>query len=86
MFMCVFYIDLFIKIAASLNHGLNLLAEPPAGLGEGVPGEVGHDLRDLGHQGCSSVVGNFVDVPLTDAPHVVVQGIAVWTTGWPDLL
>ncbi len=70
MFMGKFYNGLFEKIAASLNHGLNPLAEPPAGLDHGVPREVGHDLRDLRLQRGSSVVGVSVHISLTNAPHV----------------
>ncbi len=62
--MGIFYNGLFEKIAASLNHGINLLAEPPAGLGHSVPQEVGHDLRDLRLQRGSSVVGAPVHISL----------------------
>jgi hypothetical protein len=47
MFISIFYNGLFKKIVTSLNHGLNPLVEPPAGLGHGVPRVVGYDLRDL---------------------------------------
>ncbi len=69
------------KITASLNDGLNPLAELPAGLGHGVPQEVGHDVRDLRLQGGGSVVGAPVDIPLKNAPNVIVQEVAVWVLG-----
>jgi hypothetical protein len=43
--MGIFYNGLFLKIATSLNHGLNPLAELSAGLGHGVLWEAAHDLR-----------------------------------------
>jgi hypothetical protein len=76
--MGIFYNGLFKKIAASLIHGLNPLAEPPAGLGHGVPREVGHDLRDLCLQRGGSVVGAPVHISLGNAPNVVIQGVTVW--------
>ncbi len=57
MFYELYFISLFKKIAASLHDSLNPLAESPAGLGHGVPGEVRHHLRDLCHQGGGSCVG-----------------------------
>jgi hypothetical protein len=45
MFMGIFYNGLFKKIATSLKHNLNPLAELSAGLGHGVPREAGQDLR-----------------------------------------
>jgi hypothetical protein len=86
MFIGIYFIRLFKKIAASLNDGLNPLAEAPAGLGHGAPQEVGHDIRDLRLQGGGSVVGAPVDIPLANAPNVIVQGIAVWAAGRPYLL
>jgi hypothetical protein len=86
MFIGIYFIGLFKKIAASLNDGLNPVAEPPAGLGHGVPREAGHDVHDLRLQGGSSVVGAPVDIPLANAPNVIVQGFAVWAAGRPYLL
>ncbi len=74
------------KIAASLNDGLNPVAEPPAGLGHGVPREAGHDVHDLRLQGSGSVVGAPVDIPLANAPNIIMQGLAVWAAGRPYLL
>jgi hypothetical protein len=68
--MGIFYNGLFEKIAASLNHGLNPLAEPPASLDHSVPWEVGHDIRDLRLQRGGSVVGVSVHISLTNAPNV----------------
>ena len=48
---------LFEKIAISLHNGLDPLPEPPAGLGQGVPGEGAQHLHDLGRQGLHIVVG-----------------------------
>ncbi len=81
MFIGIYFIGLFKKITASFNDGLNPLAEPPAGLGHGVPREVGHDVHDLRLQGRCSVVGAPVDIPLKNAPNVIVQGVAVWVLG-----
>ncbi len=58
--LTVYSNSLFKKIAASILDSLNPLAESPAGLGHGVPGEVHHHLCDLRHQGGGSVVGGFV--------------------------
>jgi hypothetical protein len=81
MFIGIYFIGLFKKTTASLNDGLNPLAEPTAGLGHGVPPEVGHDVHDLRLQGGCSVVGAPVDIPLKNAPNVIVQGVAVWVLG-----
>jgi hypothetical protein len=86
MFTGIYFIRLFKKIAASLNDGLNPLAEPPVGLGHGATREVGHDVRDLHLQGGGSVMGAPVDIPLANAPNVIVQGVAVWAAGRPYLL
>jgi hypothetical protein len=79
-------IGLFKKIAASLNDGLNPVAEPQAGLGHGVPREAGHDVHEFLLQGGGSVVGAPVDIPLANAPNVIVQGFAFWAAGRPYLL
>jgi hypothetical protein len=81
MFIGIYFIGLFKKIAASLNDGLNPVAEPPAGLGHGVPREAGHDVHDLRLQGGGSVVGAPVDIPLANALNVIMQGFAVWLLG-----
>jgi hypothetical protein len=86
MFNGLYFNSIFKKIAASLHHSLNPLAESPAGLGHGVPGEVRHSLHDLRHQGGGSVVGGFVCFSFTKAPNVVVHGVTVWAAGRPDLL
>jgi hypothetical protein len=52
------------KLPPTTPHCLDTAPELPAGLGHGVPHEVGHQLRDLGHQRGSSVVGVFVNIPL----------------------
>ncbi len=45
--------NLFKQIIASLPHGLDTTPESLAGPGHGGPQEVGHHLRNLGHQaGC----------------------------------
>ena len=31
-------------------------------------------------------MGGFIDVPLTNAAHIVVKGVPVWAAGRPDLL
>jgi hypothetical protein len=51
MFNRLNFIKLFKKIAASIHDILNPLAVPPGGLYHGVPGQSGHHLLDLGHQG-----------------------------------
>ena len=81
MFIGIYFIGLLKKIAASLNDGLNPVAEPPAGLGHGVPREAGHDAHDLRLQGGGSVVGAPVDIPLANALNVTMQGFAVWLLG-----
>ncbi len=47
MFIGSCLIHLLKEIAAGSHHGLNSLAETPAGLRHYVPGEGGHHLRDL---------------------------------------
>ncbi len=86
MFIGRYFLWLFKKIAASLNNGLNPVAGPPAGLGHGVPWEAGHDVHDLCLQWGGSVVGAPVDIPLANAPSVIMQGFAVWAAGRPYLL
>jgi hypothetical protein len=86
MFIGIYFIRLFQKIAASLNDSLNPVAEPPAGLGHGDTREAGHDVHDLRLQGGGSVVGAPVDIPLANAPNVIVQGFAVWAAVKPYLL
>ncbi len=81
MFIGIYFIGLFKKIAASLNDGLYPVAEPPAGLGHGVPREAGHEVHDLRLQGGGSVVGAPVDIPLANAPNGIKQGFAVWLLG-----
>ena len=78
MFIWIYYIRLFEKIAASLHHSLNPRPEPLAGLAHGVPGEVAHHLRDLCHQLGHSVVGGSVHISLANAPHVVGLGVTLW--------
>jgi hypothetical protein len=85
--MCVCHNALFKKVAASLPHGRNPLAESSADIDHGVPGEVGHDLCKLSHQGGGSVVGGFVYIPFANSLHVVIlQGVAIRAVGVPDLL
>ncbi len=62
------------------------MAEPPAGLGHGVPREAGHDVHELHLQGGRSVVGAPVDIPLANAPNLIVQGFAFLAAGRPYLL
>ena len=68
VFIWIYYIRLFEKIAASLHHSLNHRPEPLAGLAHGVPGEVAHHLRDLCHQLGHSVAGGSVHFLLENAP------------------
>ncbi len=86
MFIGIYYNGLLEKITASLNDGLNPLTVPPAGIGHGVPWEVGHDVRNLHLQGGGSFVGAPVEVSLANAPNIIVQGVAVWAAGRPYLL
>jgi hypothetical protein len=86
MFIGIYFIRLFKKITASLNDSLNPVTEPPADLGHGVPREAGHDVHELRLQGGGNVVGAPVDIPLANAPNVIVQGFAFWAAGRPYLL
>jgi hypothetical protein len=86
MFIGSCLIHLLKEIAAGSHHGLNSLAETPAGHRHGVPGEGGHHLRDLRLERVRSVVWGFVNISVTNAPNIIVQGIAVEAAGRPDLL
>jgi len=77
---------LFKEIAASLHHGLNARPEALAGLRHGGPREVRHHLRDLDHQRGGSAVRGSVGIPLTYAPDVIIQGIAVRAAGSPKVI
>jgi hypothetical protein len=59
------------EITASHHHGLNPLAETPAGLCHNIPGEGGHHLRDLDFQGVCIVVGGL----LASISHSVHPGL-----------
>jgi len=76
---------LFKEIAASLHHGLDAWPETLAGLRHGGPQEVAHHLHDLDHQGGGSAVRGSVGIPLTYAPDVIIQGIAVRAAGRPKV-
>jgi hypothetical protein len=86
MFSGLYFIKLFEKIAASIHDGLDPLAEPPAGLHHGVPGQAGHHVLDLGHQGDDIVVGGLINVSFANAPYIIVERIAVRAARGPDLL
>jgi hypothetical protein len=86
MFSGLYSIKLFEKIAASVHDGLDPLPEPPAGLRHGVPGQAGHHLLDLRHQGGDIVVGSFINISFTNAPYIIVERVAVRAAGRPDLL
>ena len=77
---------LFKEIAASLHHGLDARPETLAGLRHGGPQEVAHHLHDLDHQGGGSAVRGSVGIPLTYAPDVIIQGIAVRAAGSPKVI
>ena len=76
---------LFKEIAASLHHGLDARPEALAGLRHGGPQEVAHHLHDLDHQGGGSAVKGSVGIPLTYAPDLKIQGIAVRAAGRPKV-
>ncbi len=64
-----------------LHHSLDAQPKTLAGLHYGGPREVGHHVRDLGHQRGSSVVRGFVNIPLTNAaavPKATVGTQAAW--------
>jgi hypothetical protein len=75
-------INLFEKVAASLQHGFDTAPGPLAGLSHGVPGEVDHHLHDVDHQRRVGAVGGFLNTPLTNAASVqkaTLCGQASWT-------
>ena len=49
-----------------------------AGDGDLLPGHVGEPLHNLRDQGLLSAVGGFIIIPFSDAPDIIVEGVAVW--------
>ena len=76
----------FNKIAVSPNDLLQAASEPVAGKGDLLPGQVGEHLHDLCDQGLLSVVGGFINILFSDAPDIIVEGVAVWAARRPNLL
>ena len=49
-------------------------------------GDVGKYLHDVDHQSLLGVVGGSIGIPLSHAPYVIIQGVAVRRVGRPYLL